>query len=51
MERYLLFDSGCTLCTGLAHDIERESGGQLIARSLREAEIKALLDQTRPGWR
>ncbi len=50
MERFLLFDSGCSLCSGLARDIERESGGRLVARSLREPEMKALLDRARPGW-
>lgn len=51
MERYLLFDGGCTLCTGLAQDIERETNGWLTARSLRDPAMKALLDQERPGWK
>jgi hypothetical protein len=51
MERYLLFDSGCSVCTGLAQAIERESNGWLTARSLRDAEMQALLKETRPEWR
>ncbi len=51
MERFLLFDSGCSLCTELAHAIENETDGRLKARSLREPEVKALLDRARPGWR
>ncbi len=50
MERFLLFDSGCSLCTELASAIERESDGWLKARSLREPEVQAMLDQARPGW-
>lgn len=51
MERFLLFDSECALCTDLASAIEHESGGWLIARSLRNPDMRALLDQERPGWR
>lgn len=50
MRRTLLFDSGCALCTGVAHTIEREAGGWLVARSLHDPDIRALLDRTRPGW-
>lgn len=32
MKRYLLFDSGCSLCTQLARDIEFESDGWLEAK-------------------
>lgn len=49
--RQLLFDSGCSLCTQLARDIERESSGLLTARSLRDPDLQALLDVQRPGWR
>ncbi len=51
MERFLLFDSGCSVCTGLAHAIETSAGGRLKARSLRDPEMKALLDRARPDWR
>jgi hypothetical protein len=50
MERFLLFDSGCSSCSELAHAIERETDGLLKARSLREREIQTLLDRVRPGW-
>jgi predicted DCC family thiol-disulfide oxidoreductase YuxK len=51
MELSLLFDSGCAVCTKLARAIERETEGWLAARSLHEPEVRALLDQARPGWR
>lgn len=51
MERFLLFDSGCSLCTELAKAIERETDGRLKARSLREPEVKVLLDRAQPNWR
>ncbi len=51
MKHYLLFDSGCSLCTQLARDIEQEAQGKLEARSLRDAEIRGLLDDAYPGWR
>lgn len=51
MERFLLFDSGCSLCSDLARGIEREASGWLKARSLREPEVKALLDRAEPNWR
>ncbi len=51
VHRYLLFDSGCACCTKLAQDIERETGGWVRARSLRDAEMHVLLNCARPGWR
>ncbi len=51
MKRYLLFDSGCSLCTKVAREVEREAGGWLEARSLREPEMRALLDRAKPGWK
>lgn len=50
MERYLLFDSGCNVCTKLAHDIEQEAGDWLAARSLRDLKMQALLSQVKPNW-
>lgn len=51
MERFLLFDSGCSLCTDLARAVQCESRSQLKGRSLREPDIQILLDRSRPGWR
>ena len=51
MKRYLLFDSGCGRCSKIAQSIEREAGGKLTIRSLRDPEVKALLDRERPGWK
>lgn len=50
MQRYLLFDAGCSVCTRLAENIERESDGWLMARSLRDPDVKTLLDAAKPGW-
>lgn len=50
MERYLLFDSGCSLCTQLARDIEKESDGWLAAHSLGDPEMQKLLDEAKPDW-
>jgi len=50
-KRYLLFDSGCSLCTEVARRVEEAAGGWLEARSLRDPEMRALLDRARPGWK
>ncbi|MBI1299779.1 hypothetical protein GC175_33050 [bacterium] len=50
MERYLLFDSGCSLCSNLAQSVQAESNGLLTARSLREPAIQAILNEVKPGW-
>lgn len=50
MDRFLLFDSGCSLCSALASEIERETDGWLTARSLRDQEVQAWLDRAQPGW-
>ncbi len=51
MHRYLLFDSGCSLCSGLATDIAAASNGLLTTRSLRDPEMQAALKHARPEWR
>ncbi len=51
MKRYLLFDSGCAVCSGLAHDIVQESGGKLEAHSLRSCNIQKILNDAKPDWR
>lgn len=50
MQRYLLFDSGCAMCTGLAQAVEQETSGWLTARSLRDQEMQALLHEAKPDW-
>lgn len=40
MERYLLFDSGCSVCTELAEQIETLSEGRLAVRSLRDPRVQ-----------
>lgn len=49
-KHFLLFDSGCSLCTSLARQVEEASDGKLIARSLRDPEIRSILDAENPGW-
>lgn len=51
MQRYLLFDSGCSLCTSLARQVEEVAGGTLTARSLRDPAVRSILDEVKPGWR
>lgn len=51
MTRYLLFDSGCVVCTDVAQSIERATDGWLLARSLRSADMQELLVRARPDWR
>ncbi len=49
--RYLLFDSGCTGCTGVARKVEEESEGEVAARSLCDPYAQKLLYRARPEWR
>lgn len=51
MKHFLLFDSDCSLCTGLAAAVERESDGLLIAKSLRDQEMLRILERVRPTWK
>ncbi|MFN8491410.1 MAG: hypothetical protein U0350_27685 [Caldilineaceae bacterium] len=51
MKRYLLFDSGCSFCTGAAKDIEMQTEGWLTAWSLRDPKVKTILDKIYPGWK
>lgn len=51
MTRYLLFDAGCNVCLKLARNIERIAEGWLIARSLGDRSMQALLKESKPGWR
>jgi predicted DCC family thiol-disulfide oxidoreductase YuxK len=47
--RWLLYDSGCSVCAALAREVEALSGGRLGVRSLRDPEVQAPLDRARPG--
>lgn len=51
MKHYLLFDSGCSLCTSLAQSIEQASHGWLTAHSLRDPDMQALLNQAKTDWK
>lgn len=51
MQRILLFDGGCRVCTNLAEEVKREAGGWLTVRSLHDSDIQELLTRARPGWR
>ena len=51
MERYLLFDAGCSVCHHLAHAIEEAAAGKLKARSIRDPQVREWLDRAYPaGW-
>ncbi|MBA2682844.1 MAG: hypothetical protein H0U76_31180 [Ktedonobacteraceae bacterium] len=51
MERYLLFDAGCSVCSSLAAAIEQEAAGKLKVLNLRSEDAKQLLEQVFPnGW-
>jgi hypothetical protein len=49
MERYLLFDPGCSVCTELAESIEQEARGWLKAESLRKPAMRKLLKEAKPN--
>lgn len=51
MDRFLLFDSGCMVCSTLAEDIEYQSAGWLRIRSLHDSEMRRLLGRSKPNWR
>lgn len=50
MRRYLLFDSGCTVCSNLARNVESRSNDFLSAQSLTDPEMQDLLKQANPEW-
>ena len=51
MNRFLLFDSGCGTCSGVAEQIQNEADGVLTVRSIAELEIQQHLDEAMPeGW-
>ncbi len=49
MERYLVFDSGCRVCTRLAETVQRVADDRLSTLSIHDARAKTLLDQAYPG--
>lgn len=51
MQRYLLFDSSCGVCSRLAKRIESEATGKLVARSLHDPEIVKMLNTAKADWR
>ena len=51
MERYLLFNPGCTLCTQVTQAVEREADGWLSGRSLHDPQMQMLLKKARPNAR
>jgi methylamine dehydrogenase accessory protein MauD len=51
VERYLLFDSSCVLCSDLAASVEKASSGALMTMSLYAPEAKAMLDKASPQWK
>lgn len=52
MQKYLLYDSGCSTCSHLADMVHEAVGDTLALLSLRTPEAKSLLDEALPnGWR
>lgn len=51
MLRYLLFDSGCSVCRGVARVAEEQSNGWLITRSLHDPEMQEILNQEKKNWK
>jgi len=51
MNRSLLFDSGCWLCSGLARGIATESDGQFQARGLQKLEMPTARRRAPPAQR
>lgn len=51
MTKTLLYDGGCSACSGLAKDLKALTGGRLELRDLSDPQTRALLDAARPGWR
>lgn len=49
MERYLVFDSGCAVCTQLAETVQSAADGKLEVISIHDTKAKTLLNQAHPG--
>lgn len=50
-KRYLVFDSGCSVCNQLVHAIQNAAGDKLEAISIYDGKAKSLLDNAYPqGW-
>jgi methylamine dehydrogenase accessory protein MauD len=49
--RFLLFDASCALCSDLAGDVERASGGALVTKSLYAPDAIELLKRARPKYK
>lgn len=50
MAMYLLFDSGCSVCTQIAKEVEDETSGKVTHRSLREPQVQKMLQTIKPDW-
>jgi predicted DCC family thiol-disulfide oxidoreductase YuxK len=51
MQRYLLFDAGCSTCSELAVTVKEAAGANLETVSLRSERARAWLDRVFPkGW-
>lgn len=51
MERYLVFDAGCSVCSRLARQVQSVVGEQITIVSIHDDAAKTLLDRAYPrGW-
>lgn len=52
MERYLVYDAGCSACSDLAQSIQDTAGNKLRTINIRDGQARVLLDRAYPsGWR
>lgn len=51
MRRYLLFDSGCSMCSSIADEIKTSAHGWLDVRSLRDPGMQEILNKADPDWK
>lgn len=51
MERYLVFDAGCSVCSRLAQQVQSVVGEQITIMSIHDDAAQTLLDRAYPrGW-
>lgn len=50
VKRFILFDSSCSTCSGVAAQLQEVSDQRLEARSLQHPRIQEMLDDLKPGW-
>ncbi|NOK62969.1 MAG: hypothetical protein GFH27_549319n15 [Chloroflexi bacterium AL-W] len=49
MERYLVFDAGCSVCSRLARQVQAVVGDQITVVSIHDDTARTLLDRVYPA--